>query len=139
MKRWKADRQGYTRSDVPAEMPTEEQPRLTLEQIEDFASRAGQSKKEIDVYKGQLEVMKAADALRVQRNRLLSREECNENQAKTAHAVNAMLRAFENEIPALCYGKSLGDSKGLVKEKTRELQKMLADAQAEFWKGYPES
>lgn len=139
MRKWKADRNGYARSDVPAELPTEDQPRLTLEQIEDFASRAGQSKKEIDVYKGQLEVMKAADALRVQRNKLLSREECQENQAKTAHALNAMYRSFETEIPAACYGKALGEAKQLVREKIRELQKFLTDAQHEFWKEHPES
>ena len=140
MREWKGDRNGYAKSSEPANLPTDEQPRLTLEQIEDYASRAGQSKKEIDVYKGQLEVMKAADALRVQRNKLISRDEKNESDAKIAHAVAAMLRKFENEIPALCFGQhDMGKLKETVKSLTREIQQAVADGQEEFWKHHQET
>jgi len=139
MRAWKDQRNGYVKSDVPAELPSEEQPRLTLEQIEDYASRAGQSKKEIDVYKGQLEVMKAADALRVQRNKLISRDEAKESDAKIAHAVSAMVRKFETEVPALCFGQhDMGKLKETVKSLTRDIQKAVADGQEEFWKNHPE-
>jgi polyhydroxyalkanoate synthesis regulator phasin len=136
---WKDQRNGYAKSDVPAELPPEDAPRMTLEQIEDCASRSGNTKKEIDVYKGQLEVMKAANALRVQRNQLIARAEAEESDAKIAHAVSAMVRKFETEIPALCFGQhDMGKLKETVKALTREIQKAVADGQDEFWKQHPE-
>lgn len=140
MREWKAQRNGYAKSDSPAELPPEEAPRMTLEEIEDCASRAGNTKKEIDVYKGQLEVMKAADALRVQRNKLLSRAEKEESDAKIAHAVAAMVRKFETEIPAICFGQhDMGKLKESVKSLTREIQKAVADGQEEYWNNHPET
>ena len=140
MRDFAAQINGYTKSDSPAQPPPPEAPRMTLEEIEDCASRAGNSKKEIDVYKGQLEVMKAADALRVQRNKLLSRAEKEESDAKIAHAVGAMVRKFETEIPAICFGQhDMGKLKESVKNLTREIQKAVADGQDEYWKNHPES
>jgi hypothetical protein len=139
MRAWKDQRNGYAKSDIPAELPPEDAQRMTLEQIEDCAARAGNTKKEIDVYKGQLEVMKAADALRVQRNRLISRDETKESDAKIAHAVSAMVKRFKKEVPVICFGQhDLGRIKETVKNFCDEIQKAVADGQDEFWTQHPE-
>lgn len=138
MRRWKADRQGYIRSDSPAEMPPDSAARMTIEEIEDMASRQGLTKKETDVLKGQLEVMKAADALRLQRNKTLSRAMVEETFTKIASALSAMIGRAINDIPTACEGLPKSRSAPVVKEKLRELQNLLASSESEFWAEHPE-
>lgn len=139
MKKWKSQRNSYGSNSEPQSPPDPDAERLTLEQIEERASMAGQSKKDIEVYKVQLEVMKAAAALRVQRNLTLSRAEVDERDAKIGHAMQAMLRKIENEVPALLFGKSsLGEMKEITKTKVRECQSIYADGMSEFWEARPE-
>lgn len=138
MRKWKDDRNGYTKSNEPASEPPD-LPRLTLEEIEDRVLRPGQSKREIDVYKGQLDAIKAIIALKVQKSELISRDEAKESDAKIAHAVAAMVKRFIAEIPALCFGQhDLGKLKQTVKDFTRDIQKAVADGQEEFWNNHKE-
>jgi hypothetical protein len=138
MKQWKSDRNSYVRRDLPIELPEDDGKRMTIEEIEDCASRPGLSKKETDVLKGQLEVMRAADALRVQRNKLLSRDECKESMTKIGSALAAFIARSIIDIPTVCEGLPRSKSAPLVKGKMRELQAMFADFESEFWKDHPE-
>jgi hypothetical protein len=53
--------------------------------------------------------------------------------------IQAFLRRYEREIPALCLGLTLSQSVPIVKAKTRELQDMLASMESDFWKDHPDS
>lgn len=136
MKEWKDGRREKAPNGDSA-LPPEELPetgeRLTVEQIEEMASRPNLTKKHIEVYKGQLDVMKAATALRVQQGKLISKEEVDERDAAIAHALNAMLRRFEKEFPNLALGLPLHESAPLIKSQCQQMQAMLADKFSEFW------
>ena len=130
-----------TRSDGKAaqhpdqpEIPVE----MTLEEMEAALRSKHLSTNDARTLQIQIAGLKGAIALRQQMNQLLSRAECCENQAKTAHALGGFIRALETELPSLCYGKSMGEAKALVRDKVRELQGILADCQSEFWKDHPE-
>jgi hypothetical protein len=137
MRRWKAGRQSYVRTNEPAVFVAES-PRMTLDEIEDMASRQGLSKKETDVLKGQLEVMKAADALRLQRNKVLSRSSTEEAFTQISSALSAMISRAINEIPSQTEGLPKSQSAPKIKEIMRSLQAMLANSQSEFWNAHPE-
>lgn len=138
MRQWKADRNSYVRRDEPMDLPDDDGARMTIEEIEDCASRPGLSKKDTDVLKGQLEVMRAADALRVQRNKLLSRDECKESMTKIGSALAAFIARSIIDIPTVCEGLPRSKSAPLIKEKMREMQSMFSDFESEFWKAHPE-
>jgi len=80
---------------------------------------------------------KAELELKIRRGEFLSRVQCAEDQSKIAQALSGMLRAMENEIPALSYGKSLGEAKAVVKEQIRIFQMAFDEAEKEFWKERP--
>lgn len=131
-----------TRSDGKAALqgPSDDDgSRMTVEEIEQQLSRKNLTPNDARVLKLQLDGLKTAVAIKQQSNRLLSRDECREHQAKIAQALGGLMRAMENEIPALCYGKSLGEAKLLVKEKVRAIQKMFCDGNEKFWEDHPES
>lgn len=113
--------------------------RMTIEEIEDYASRKGQTKRDVEVYKVQLEVIRVAQALKIQRNQLLSRSEVEERDTRIAAALGAMMKRYEREIPAACLGLPLSQSLPIAKDKARALQAMLSDMFSEFWRDHPES
>ena len=82
---------------------------------------------------------KAELQLGVERGKYISRSESNDADARIAHAVAAMLRRWETELPALCSGLPLGKALGVYREKSRELQTMLGDLQSEFWARHPQT
>ena len=53
-------------------------------------------------------------------------------------AVNAAMRVAETEIPQVCAGLELSQSKPKAKECLRRIQAALADNESEFWKTHPE-
>ena len=118
-----------------------EQPELSAEmsitEMESALRSKGITTNDARTLKIQIEGMKQVIAIRKEMAQLIPRTECEEDQAKTAHAINAMLRAMENDIPALCYGRPLNEVKEQVKIKTRELQAALSNAQSEFWDKHP--
>jgi len=65
--------------------------------------------------------------LNIRRGDFLSRVQCAEDQSKIAQAIGGMLRSIENEVPAKCCEKSLGESKAVVKEQIRKFQQAVAD------------
>jgi phage terminase Nu1 subunit (DNA packaging protein) len=69
---------------------------------------------------------------------LIPRAEVERQHVAIAMAIQAFLRRWEREIPALCLGLSLSQSMPLVKARTRELQNLLADLESSFWKNLPD-
>lgn len=133
-----------TRSDSrnsPPRQPSEtDGTKMSVEDIEEALSMKGLTPNDARVLKIQLDGLKAAVALKQQKNELISREEVRDSDARIAHAVAAMVRKLENEIPALCFGQhDLGKLKQTVKDFTRQIQQAVADGQEEFWKSHPES
>jgi|GEM_PF-5186440 len=80
---------------------------------------------------------KAELELSIRRGEFLSRSDCSEDQSKIAQALSGMLRAMETEIPALSYGKPLGQTRFVVKEQIRNFQMAFDDAEKEFWSVRP--
>ena len=100
------------------------------------SSAADLRREKIKLTKAQAE--RADLLLEVDRGKYISRQESNDSDARIAHAVAAMLKRWENEIPALCHGMPLGKALGVYREKSRELQTMLGDLRSEFWALHPE-
>lgn len=143
VKRWLDNKREYTpRKKLDDEAPpvTFGDELLTIEEIERNALRPGQTKRDVEVSKVQVAVLREVLAYKVQRNKLLSREEIDDRDSRIMHALQGMFRRMENEIPALCYGlNTMGEMKDVVKAKVRELQNTYADGMSEFWRSYPES
>ena len=76
---------------------------------------------------------KAAIENQKARKELLPLTEVNARDVAIGAAMNAALRALENELPALCLGLRLERSRPIVKDKVRAIQAMLADKLSEFW------
>ena len=143
VKRWLGNKNEYTprqkRDETPVPIPHGDTS-LTIEEIEHNALQPGQTKRDVEVSKVQVSVLREVLAYKVQRNKLLSREEIDDRDSRIMHALQGMFRRMENEIPALCYGlNTMGEMKDVVKSKVRELQNTYADGMSEFWKDYPES
>ena len=68
---------------------------------------------------------------------LMRRGEVERQHVAIASAMKAFLRRYEREIPALCLGLQLAQSMPLVKQRTRDLQNLLADMESEFWSEHP--
>lgn len=131
-----------TRSDSrnsPPNPVTGEAELMTVENIERALSSKGLTPNDARVLKIQLEGLRAAIALKQQRNQVISRAEIDERDAKIAHALNAMFRRLENELPPGVLGMTIAQSKPFVKDRVRELQRTLADGLSEFWQTHPES
>lgn len=143
VKRWLDNKREYSPRQKPEEKPaplTVGEVSLTIEEIERNALRPGQTKREVEVSKVQVAVLREVLAYKIQRNKLLSREEIDDRDSRIMHALQGMFRRMENEIPALCYGlNTMGEMKDVVKTKIRELQNTYADGMSEFWRSYPES
>lgn len=73
------------------------------------------------------------------RGEMIPRGDVAEMLVKIACAMNASFRVVEREIPQLCLGLPLAQSRPKTKERMREIQSMLADNESEFWKDHPES
>lgn len=99
-------------------------------------SADGLRREKIKLTKAQAE--RADLLLEIARGKYISRKESNDSDASIAHAVAAMLKRWEAEIPALCHGLPLAKALGVYREKSRELQTLLGDLQSEFWSHYPE-
>lgn len=123
----------------PPRNPSTETAEMTIEELEKSLLIKGITANEARTIKIQIEGMRGILAYKKDMNQLISREEAAESDAKLAHAVNAMLRKFEREIPALCFGQhDMGKLKETVKDLTREIQAAVAAHQDEFWKNHEE-
>jgi phage terminase Nu1 subunit (DNA packaging protein) len=80
------------------------------------------------------QVEKAELDLDIRRGLYLSREENVLSDAKIAHAVAAMVKKLNSELPAICFGQhDRGKLTESIKSLTREIQQAVADGQAEYW------
>lgn len=111
---------------------------LSLEALERLLSSSGLDQGEARTYKTQIDGLKSAAALRKEMNKLLSRAEAREAMAKIAHSLSAFVKRLEIEIPAVCYGLSMPESKAAVKTRVREIQTLFAAGCDEFWQEHPE-
>ena len=68
---------------------------------------------------------------------LVSRAECEEEWTRIGYAVAAMLARFESELPQICLGLPLEKSLPLVKTRMREIRRIFADGESQFWQGRP--
>lgn len=138
MKAWKANRRVRVdeRSDLSRETPPTDSPsiEMTLDEMERAIRAKGITVAEATVLKRQIEAMKQLVWVRRESKQLLSIQEVNARDVRIGAAVSAALRALENELPALCLGLPLERSRPLVKDRTRQIQAMLADELSAFWK-----
>ena len=123
--------------------PKEDKPKkkgrtLTVEEIALAMRAEGLSPVEARGLKIQLEGLAEVAKLQKQVGLLISRSEAKEAQAKIGHALKAMMKRLEKEIPAICLGLPLSQSTPLVIAKFREVMQSFCDQQDEFWKENPE-
>lgn len=104
-------------------------------QVEGDDTSAALRKERIRLVRLQSE--KAELELSIRRGEFISRQENEESDAGIAQALSAMLRSYEKEIPQLCLGLPLSESRKLVEMKSRELQTKLSDHQSEYWRQHP--
>lgn len=127
--------------DEPGETPPPgtEALQLTIEDIETRLLSKALTYADARLYKEQLAGLKAAMAYRQQQNQLIPRAAVADSFNKIAAAVNAAMRVAETEIPQVCAGLDLSQSKPKAKECLRKIQATLANGESEFWKEFPES
>jgi len=132
-----------TRADsrnTPPSSPSMPSVEMTIEEMELALRAKGITTNEARTLKIQIEGMKQIIQIQKERGQLISREEVEESDAKIAHAVAAMLRKLESEIPAICFGQhDMGKLKESVLGLTRPIQQAVADGQEAFWKQHTET
>lgn len=123
----------------PTKETTKKQVTMTLTDLETELSRLDLDANEARILKTRIDAMRALLKYQSDSAKLISRSEVEEHFIRSAMGIQAFLRRFEREIPALCLGLTLSQSMPLVKARTRELQEMLASIESEFWKEHKES
>lgn len=73
------------------------------------------------------------------RGRMIDRGEVTEMLIRLGTVMNSALGAASQEIPRVCLGLPLEKSIPKAKEKMAEIQRMISDAESEFWKSHPEN
>jgi hypothetical protein len=126
---------GKTAKATPSE-PSDKQP-MSMEEIEGALRRRDLEPNEARTLKMRIEALQRLAQFKQTNGELIARTEVNEQHVRIAMAIQAFLRRWEREIPALCLGLSLTQSMPLVKARTRELQNLLADMTSEFWTQHP--
>lgn len=121
------------------ETPPTESGTMSFEQIEAELRRPDLDPNTARTLKLRIESLRGMVKYQAEMGKLVSRAEVEEHFVRAAMGIQAFLRRYEREVPALCLGLPLSQSVPIVKAKTRELQDMLASMESDFWKDHPDS
>lgn len=119
--------------------PPTESGTMSFEQIEAELRRPDLDPNTARTLKLRIESLRGMVKYQAEMGKLVSRAEVEEHFVRAAMGIQAFLRRYEREVPALCLGLPLSQSVPIVKAKTRELQDMLASMESDFWKDHPDS
>jgi hypothetical protein len=119
--------------ETPVRDASAESGTMSLADLEAALGAKGITPNEALTLQRQINAMKQLAQYRQAMGQLISRDEVEAGFVRIASAQQAFLRMFEKEIPALCLGLPTSQSAPKVKDRTRQMQNMLADLESEFW------
>lgn len=111
---------------------------MSLDDLERELGRPGITPNDALTLQRRINAMKQLAQYRQAMGQLISRDDVRDHFVRCATSIQAFLRKYEKEIPALCLGLPINQSSPKVKDRTREMQAEWSSLESDFWKEHQE-